>query len=231
MRLIRYEIKKEAIQLRKKGLALRKIEERLRIPRSTLSGWFKDITLTKRQKQRLLRDWRNGLVKAHSKAVLWHHAEKEKRLREAMKEAERVFTQINIQDKKILDLALAMLYLGEGSKTTVGLSIGNSNPMILQFFIAAISYCYNFDRTKIRCDLHIRADQDPTKIKRYWSHALHLPLKNFITVSIDKRTEGSRTYPTYKGVCVLRFGSGAIQRKLIYLSDLFCRKVVTDLRA
>ena len=41
-----FELKPDAIKLRKKGLSIREIELRLGIPRSTLSGWLKDIKLS-----------------------------------------------------------------------------------------------------------------------------------------------------------------------------------------
>lgn len=231
MRGIKHPLKSRAIELRKKGWSIGKIEAVLQIRRSTLSGWFRDVTLTKSQRKKLLQNWKDALVKARSKAVLWHHEEKKKRLQRAEEEAKIVLADLNTSDKRSLELALAMLYLGEGFKATVGLGIGNSDPVILRFFIATLSACYDFDKTKIKCELHLRADQNPIQMKKYWVRALCLPLSNFKTVTIDERTNGSRTYPHYKGVCALRCGSAAIQRRLMYLGTMFCKKVIDDTRA
>ena len=46
--------KQEAIRLRKKGISIRKIEQRLGIRRSTLDGWFKNIRLSDAQNEKLL---------------------------------------------------------------------------------------------------------------------------------------------------------------------------------
>lgn len=231
MRGIKHPLKPRAIALRKKGLSIGQIETMLQIRRSTLSAWFQGVVLTKNQQEKLLQDWRNGLVKARRKAVLWHHAEKKKRLQQAEKEAKTVLATLNTSHKGSLELALAMLYLGEGFKATIGLGIGNSNPMILRFFIAALSICYGFDKTRIKCELHLRADQDPTETRKYWAHALGVSSMNFTATSIDKRTAGTQTYPTYKGVCTLRCGSAAIQRRLMFLGTMFCEKVIADRRA
>ena len=59
-----FELKDEAISLRKKGKSIRNIEERLKIPRSTLSGWLKNIELSKSQKKVLDKKWREALVLA-----------------------------------------------------------------------------------------------------------------------------------------------------------------------
>lgn len=221
-----YELKSKAIELRKQGFSMNMIENRYGIARSTLSGWFKNIKLTLAQKRKLLQNSRIALVAARKKAVLWHNAQKEKRLQEAIDGALKTLKSINLNDQNILELALAMLYMGEGSKKTDETAIGSSNPLILKLFLAILINTYNIDIKKIRCELGLRADQDPEKMKRFWARILKLPLSNFKQVNIDKRTVGSKTYPHYKGVCQIRYGNVAIQRKLIYLSNLFCQKVI-----
>ena len=125
----------------------------------------------------------------------------------------------------MLELALAILYLGEGNKATGETSIDSSDPLILQFFLSCLKKIYNFDIKKIKCELHLRADQNPKAIKRFWAQELNIPLDNFKQVAIDKRTAGSKTYPFYKGVCVLRCGNVAIQRRLLFLGRFFCKRI------
>lgn len=203
-----------------------KIEHFLGIPRSTLSYWLKNVELSKKQKEKLIRDWKNALIKARKKAVLWHNTQKEKRLQKAKDEALRTLKNINIENLNILELVLAFLYLGEGSKKNVETAIGSSDPLILKFFLALLKKVYNVDIKRIRCELNIRADQNPEKIKHFWAKELKLPLENFKQVNIDKRTIGSKTYSHYKGVCQLRCIKVEIQRKLLYLSNIFCNKVI-----
>ena len=82
---------------------------------------------------------------------------------------------------------------------------------------------------KIRFDLHIRADQNPELLKKYWAKELGAPIHRFRTVSTDKRTTGRPTYPDYKGVCVINCGKIAVQRKLVYIGQKFCRKTIEEL--
>lgn len=220
-----FNLKEEAIKLRKQGNSIRDIESLLYIPRSTLSGWFRNIELSKKHKERLHQSWLNSLVKSREKAVLWHKEQKKKRLLEAENQAKETLKKLRF-NKHILELALAFLYLGEGGKKNVETSIGNSDPLILKFFINALIKIYNFPIDKIKCELHLRADQNLSLEKNYWSKELNLPLKNFTTTMVDKRTNGSATYPHYHGVAVLRCGAVAIQRKLVYLSKLFCEEII-----
>lgn len=220
-----FEIKPKAIELRHSGKSLRDIEKTLKIPKSTLSGWFKKIVLNEQQKNILRESWLSGLSKARTKAIIWHNQQKETRILEARNLAIKSLSKMDINDISIVELAVAMLYLGEGSKKH-GTIIGNSNPLILKFFIRALIRVYDFDVNKIKCELHLRADQDPDKVKKYWSKELKLPLSFFYPVSIDKRTHGSSTYPHYNGVCILHCGNIAIQRRLVFISELFCKKLI-----
>ena len=221
-----YEFKSDAIKLRKQGFSIRQIERHLGVSRSTLSGWLKYVRIAPRHSKRLLKRWKNALVKARKKAVLWHNAQKKKRLECAKFEAIKLLNSINVKDPKILEFALAMLYLGEGTRKSDETAMSNSDPTILKFFLVILRKVYNLDVGKIRCELGIRADQDPNKIRNYWARELRLPLKNFKCISVDKRTKGSKTYHYYKGVCQLRCGNIAIQRKLIYVGNLFIREII-----
>src|SRR3989344_1299050 len=225
-----YGLKEKAIKLRKSGLSLGKVERRLGVPKSTLSSWFKNVELSTKQKEKLNNDWKNALVKARVKAVLWHNAQKEKRLLEAKNSALKTLEKINIKNQSILELALAMLYLGEGSKINTEPALGSSNPLILKFFLKIIKDIYKIGNNKIKCELGLRADQNPQKMKIFWAKSLKLPIKNFYRINVDKRTIGFKTYPYYKGVCHVRCGNSAVQRKLIYLANLFCNKSIENIQ-
>lgn len=224
-----FNSKEKALKMRKRGVSLREIEENLGIPRSTLSGWLRNVRLTQKQKLKLKNNWLEGLRNARIHAVAWHNQQKEIRLKEAEEHALRSLSKIDITNESILELALAMLYLGEGSKSG-HTALGSSNPEILNFFITGLLQVYKFNLDKIKCELHLRADQNPDEIRKYWSEKLGIPIKNFTNISVDKRTIGRATYPSYKGVCILQCGNIALQRRLVYLSQKFCEEIA-NLRA
>lgn len=219
-----FELKEEAVALRKNGASIKTVEKQLGIPRSTLSGWFKTIKLSSQQQIALAKSSEEGLKKARLKANQWHRDQKALRLSQAKEEAEETIRAIDPADHAVLDLAFAMLYLGEGAKGAVT-SIANSDPKILRFVLAVLRHNYDIRPSQVKCDLHLRADQDPEELKAYWSSELGIPLENFRGCYIDQRSAGKATYDHYKGVCLLYCGSIAIQRKLIYMYNLFCEKV------
>ena len=216
-----FGLKNKAISFREKGYSIRKIELSLGVPRSTLSGWFKDVVLSKDQKDKLNSDWKKSLSLARTNAVIWHNKQKENRIKDAQDKTKETLKKIDLNNLVTLELSLSLLYLAEGSKNKIT-SLGNSDPIILKFFIKALVSVFGVKRDKLKCDLHLRADQDQNALKDYWSSELKIPIENFRKVSVDKRTIGKKTYYGYKGVCVVCVGNIAIQRKLVYLSKKYC---------
>lgn len=217
--------KRKAVRYRLLGMSLREIENALKIPRSTLNGWFKDVKISEENKIILKEKWVKALYKAREKAVIWHNNIKQERIIYAQNEAKTFLDKLNYSDNTILELSLAMIYIGEGYKKNY-FGIGNSDPKILLFFINSIEKLYNIKRDKLRCDLNLRADQDINNTKKYWSKILNIPLKNFKCASKDMRTVGSKTFDNYHGVCQLRCPSGlSLQRRILFIAKLYCDKV------
>ena len=162
---------------------------------------------------------------AREKAALWHRSDKLNRLKKIETEAEDIVKRIDLSNSDLLALALSLIYLCEGFKGDET-RLGNSDPLILKFFIVCLQTVFNVPTSKINCELHLRADQDEEAVKRYWSQELGIPLEQFNKTSFDRRTIGSSTFDGYKGVCVISCGNVAIKRKLIYLSRKFCEQTV-----
>jgi len=216
-----FHLKPAAIQLRKNGQSLTAIEKSLGIPRSTLSGWFKDVILTTEQTTKLHNNRNKALVSARIEAVKWHNQQKANRLQLAEDLADETLSRIDTSKKETLELALAVLYLAEGSKKNVETALGSSDANTLKFFLKGLESVFQYEIKSVRCELYLRADQNPLTLKKYWASELNLPLTNFKQVSIDKRSAGKKTYPDYHGVCALRCGNVAIRRRLVYLAEKY----------
>ena len=223
-----FELKESAVTLRQSGQSIKTIHRNLGIPMSTLSGWLKNVELTDEHKLRLRNAQATSLKNARLKAADWHRAQKALRLLKAKQEAKSTLDQIELADPT-LDLALAMLYFGRGTKTNNSATIASSDPMILQLVLAILQRNYAIKPETISCNLHVRVDQDISVVKAYWSRKLGIPLQQFKNVAVDKRSVGKATYDQYKGVCVLNCGHVAIQRKLMYLYKSFCEKVIDEM--
>lgn len=215
-------LRSQAEQLRREGQSIGHIEKILCIPRSTLSGWFRKIALTARQKKKLYESSRTALTRARTKAVEWHKTDKKERI-ETIELSSREFLKgVDFNNLELIEIALAVLYLGEGSKKSPRTAMGASDPLMIRFFVSCLKRLYKVPSEKIKCELHLRHDQDEQEMKLFWSRELHIPLRNFTKTSFDKRTIGKPTYANYKGVCLVNCGKVEIQRRLMYIAKGFC---------
>jgi hypothetical protein len=220
------EERKRAVRLRKRGFSIVEIEKKLGINRSTLSGWFKDIQLGQKQRARLAKHWQAGLMRARAKALVWHNTQKRERVAVAEKAAENLLAKIDCSDQNLLELALSMLYSGEGFKHDGNPGMGNSDPLVLKFFIHVLRVAYKVTPDVLTAQLHLRADQNERKEVMFWSKSLGLPIENFKWTQFDRRTIGRKTYKNYHGVCTIYCYDVAIQRKLANISKQFIGKLL-----
>ncbi len=222
------ELKPKAISLRENGKTIAYVEKTLGIPRSTLSYWFKNIVLTPKQLEKLGKESKQRFDNARAEAVKWHNAGKSERLARAELQAEETLKALPLENSALTELALAFLYLGEGAKND-RTSLGSSNPEIASFYINTLRSIYQVPNDKIKGYLHLRADQNETELKLFWSQVLDIPVEQFGKSSFDKRTAGRPTHENYKGVCTIECGLVEIQRKLMYIASGYCEKVATNI--
>lgn len=218
-------LKKQAIHLRKKGYSYSEITEELKIPKATLSNWVSNIKLTKLQKKKIRNRWLKKLEKAREKAAEAHREEKKERLAKIDKEAKQFVDKIKV-NKKMLRVFLVALYLADGTKREGPTELGSSNPKIAKTFITLLKKLYNLDGSKFRCSIFARHDQNPEELEKYWSNLLNVPRSQFYKTQLDKRTKGTKTYPYYKGVCLIIYLNSAIQRKITSIGNFLLEKIL-----
>jgi len=219
-----FKYKTEVIELRKKGVSMTVIEREFNIPRSTLSGWFRNIELTEEQRTKLMKNSQDGWKKAREQAVISKNIAKAKRIAKAAHQANLTYAELPKKSDAVLELALAMLYFGEGAKKNTT-SLGASDPTMLRFFITSTEALYNKNRHDFRYDLHLRDDQDDEELRKFWSSELKIQPEKIKYIVKDKRTVGKPTVDGYRGVCLVTVGDISIQRRLIALYNIYCSEV------
>ena len=142
-----------------------------KIPKGTISGWCKGIELPDSYWGRVKSMSIINVIQAQKKAVVANKLRRAKYLKGLI--------DLNIQVSKevkkveVAKVALAMLCLGEASKSQNGktFALSNSDPKIIELFLKLLQKCFAFDSTKIRCRVQCRADQDPVELIAFWSSA------------------------------------------------------------
>lgn len=166
--MAKFKERRLAIYLRKQGKSYSQIRELVKVSKSSLSLWLRNVPLTEKQ---IL-----GLKEIKMRAV--------ERYRETMriKRAKRISGYYLDQCRKWLPLsnrelniAGLFLYLGEGgkmSRNTVG--ICNTDPSVMKFVLFWLVNGLKIPKNKIRLNLHLYSDMDISAEEGFWLTQLGL---------------------------------------------------------
>lgn len=197
-------LKDQAMALRLRGFTRPEIEKRLDvlIAKGTFAYWTRELILPA-PAQRRLEKIRLAKLKLARAA-----ASKQKR---TVSEGKRdLARKQNFHLKNLLaqhkgaKLALAILYLGEGTKyhKRAALTLGNANLEVIRLYLKLLRTVYNADPAKLRCTVQCRADQNIPELQKFWQKLTTIPPKQFYKTQIDPRSIGKvTTRKDYKGVC------------------------------
>ena len=127
-----------------------------------------------------------------------------------------------LKNQDVAKIALAMLYLSEGSKYQRGsLMFGNTDPFVISLYMHLIRHCYDINENKFRCTLQCRADQNIKKLEKFWSHITKIPLSQFYKARIDPRTIGKPSKKlNYKGVCRIDYFSSKLSIEIKQIPNI-----------
>lgn len=215
-------LKEQSLSLRRRGKTyseIRRIVDK-HLPKSTLSYWCKNIILSRRQQEKVGKNIKNNLERARAAALITNKIKRKKYL-ESVRSRVKHLKEV-IKNKDVAKISLAMLYLGEGSKTNKGfLTFGNSSPEIVGLFLNFLRCCYNIDEHKFRCTLQCRADQNIKKLEKFWSRMTRIPLSQFYKARVDPRTINKPSKNlNYKGVCRIDYFSADLFNELIKIIEV-----------
>ena len=213
--------------MRKRGKTYGDIQKDLNrnISKSTLSYWCKNIVLTEKQNDRIRKIVEKNVARGREKALEVNRLKRESYLKSVENRVAYLGEFIN--NKEVAKVALAMIYLGEGSKTQRGsLMLGNSDPNIISLFLYLLRKCYNLNESKFRCTLQVRADQHIKSLEKFWSAITKIPLAQFYKARIDPRTIGKVSKKSdYKGVCRIDYFSADIYIELTKIAEVINKEI------
>ncbi len=221
--MARLKDREKAIALRKKEMSYSQIKKTLKVSKSTLSYWLRDYPLSGEKIKELQRKGWKKSEASRERFRVTMRKRKEKRLKETYK----------IQKKSILPLKNRgffmgglFLYWGEGAKSTMTeLSISNSDPSVIKFFITWLIKSLKVPKEKLRVQLHLYKDMDVKKEIQFWSKTLNVPLSQFYNPYIKKSSSKRINHKGGfgHGTCNVRIGDARLSEKI-----LMAIKVISD---
>lgn len=193
----------------KQGFSIKEIAEIIGVGRSTTSLWCRDIKLTPKQIKRLEKKERDGKTRGRIKAA---EIKKKKRLDKIEKYREKAMEEIPRLTKRELFLIGVALYWAEGSKKDPSMSLTNSDPEMMTFFIEWLQEVWRIPKSRIKCTVGInQAHKERIReVERYWSKITKIPISQFNKSSLKliNNKKEYRNFQNHNGTLAVRVLKG-----------------------
>ena len=193
--------KKISRELRRQGLSFNEIRQKVKVSKSSVSLWVRDIELTKSQKQKLSK---NGVKKEVIEKRRKTRLTRENNRRQLI--IDKAKFEIKHLLRKELWLVGIALYWGEGAKTLrSGVQFSNSDPRSIQLMMQFFKKNCKVPQNKFRGHIHIHPHLDEERAKMYWHNISGIPYNQFYKTSKQhsKASKGKKD--------TLPFGTFSIQ--------------------
>ncbi|MBU2564115.1 hypothetical protein KKA23_00810 [Patescibacteria group bacterium] len=212
--------KREVEKLRKQGLSYNKILERIPVAKSSVSLWCNQIKLTEKQKEKIRQMQIKSRIINSQKGGKAIAEKRNKEIQEIKYFAKKEIKKLTKYQIKIIG---TMIYWAEGSKTK-GVEITNSDPELIKFMIYWLVNICNVPFPKLRAYLHIHANQNEEKAKKYWSRITKIPLNKFNKTWIKHGGTGHRKNILYNGLVKIRYNNEDLRHKIMaWIEEIYSK--------
>src|SRR3989338_7370937 len=178
-----------ARKLRQKGHSYREILSKVRVSKSTLSLWCRDIGLSHKQLKRLLCKKREGGLIGSAIGAKRQQARRIARTEQLIKQGVTEIGRLNTRDRFVAGI---MLYAAEGTKTDGEISFANGDPAMIKFMVRWLrNFCKVADRD-LRGKLYIHDNLNERSAREYWSSLTGISLAQFHKSYIVENRNGFR---------------------------------------
>ncbi len=196
------ERKEQARLLRSQGLALGEIAYRVQASKSVVSRWVRDIALTDEQRAALKSD-RPGRFRGTEGL--------KKKYRELRKQHQDTGRQFALTEDWH-HAAACMLYWAEGKKARNLVSINNSDPHLLRFFLEFLREYFQISDSDvaIRVQCYLNNGLTLEEIENWWLETLNLPRtclrRSSSRIPISRRLDRAPKANLSYGTCEISIG-------------------------
>ena len=169
------------ISLRKKGKTYSEIANALKIPKSTVAWWLRDIKISKSLEKLILeksrKKWRRNITVYNNYYGKIRSQEAAKIREEIENKASKEIKNLSKKDLRLIGCAL---YWAEGNKKfRWALRFGNSDPLMIKIIMRFLREICNIPDEKIKARVHLYPQMNQQKTINYWKKITGLSKKNF----------------------------------------------------
>lgn len=177
------KLRAEAESLRNAGYTYNMITESIGVSKGTLSYWFKDMPFSP-NKEAVSRI-KYGPIKSGA----LRHNKKLANIKHQHSLGKAEIGRLSRRDLWMLGIGL---YIGEGAKTTEGIRVSNSDPIVIATAMGWLKKICGLTDDNFTIRLHLYPDHDELEAKMFWQSITGLPLESFRKTIIDARNKKSR---------------------------------------
>ncbi|HRH55489.1 MAG TPA: helix-turn-helix domain-containing protein [Candidatus Paceibacterota bacterium] len=215
--LSKVQEKKRALELRRQGYSYREILAEVRVAKSTLSSWIKDLPLSadeeKYLKERVAGNISNGRVRAASAL----HRRRIDRDNATLIEARENF-EIH-KSNPFFSIGVA-LYWAEGTKRNSGFSFINSDLDMIVLMIKWIEEFLGVEKQKIKARLYTHEPFARDNNEIFWSKETGVPLENFGKTIFKPTGLLVKKRPLYRGCLRLELSKVSYLRTMLFWQQM-----------
>lgn len=172
------QLRLEARALRKKGLGIKIIAQKLGVSSSTSSLWCRDIKLTPNQLEQLSKNAHDPYYGKRAANIAKQKKLRQEKITKFLREGVVEVGKLNNREWLMSGIAL---YWAEGFKKDNLAGFSNSDPAMVKFFILWLNKCCGIKLQYLRLRLGINEQyrDNVDKIEKYWSRVLKIPSEQF----------------------------------------------------
>lgn len=197
-----------ARRLRQEGKSYSEILKLIKVSKSTISLWLRDMPLSEKQKKQM--EGRTKSRYAGSKARQQTRINVTKEIIENSKKE-----STDLLGNKLF-LSGLMLYWAEGTKRgQEAVIFSNSDPNMIRLMMEWFRKVCQVKEERFRIQVHIHSLLSRNEIKKYWSEVTGVSLNQFHKLIVKKTSLKHRKNALYDGTCCIRVCDRNLFRKIM----------------
>lgn len=204
-----------ATNLRKRGYSYNLISRELGIPKSTISGWFKELHYSKLIRQKLTTQ---AAQKAADNINRWNKLRKELYIQNRNSRIKKISQTVPTLNKENLFFLGLALFWAEGSKKErFSVRFANSDPNLIKLWRRFLIEICEVPTKKIRVSVHLHPYISDKEAKKFWTKIIDIPGLQFnkSQVKLSVRSQRKRPPNTLPyGTCHIYVGSSQLKQKI-----------------
>jgi len=210
---LRLEDKRKAIELRIQGKSFSEIRSVIpNLSKSTLSGWLKNVKLTKGQEKRLRKHLKEVTYNARAKTAWTKKQERQERIKKALQEAKKELPSFLNNPLFLIGLSL---YWAEGSKTEEHIQFSNSDPRLIKIMMRWFREICKVSEEKIRIHIYIHKIYRNESCEEFWAKTTGIAVSRFGKTTYKPTPHKVKKNLDYKGVCRIDINNVNLFRRIM----------------